>query len=1161
MAGAVAGTVAEAMAVAESGNLSLIEKTNLTLKTAGLNASVISIDQLRFAAPVIFVKIYEIFFGYQLERINYSPSNRYDHAMNVDIVLHALQSRYDSPLLHQTTGNLVVSGDIRSIEIIMSIFYGLAQKIVNEREESLKNTAPPVVLEPKPPKSKTRAFYRSNTTQETTAVTGEFKVIMDRVRTLESKVHSNIFNTEDEVDNQDFDNKSENATRKGSIEKSGRRSRPTSAPPGGRKKKVNQIESETHLFLSGGMDERQGNHTGEGKQKKIKKTRKKKAADENETPSTPIPAPEVEREFYDRFKSKSQSLPSSRPSSAGHRRPKAPSPSDRSRHDFVRRSASSASQHNTSINGLYSYDLRTGHRISKMDSEELLEQQKQRLLSLGVIMTDDGELRALNSNVPITIHDIRVAREKQKQHVENVDHSKPFTPTIGKYPSRKTEQSVEDYQKRMTQLKNPEPPIHNPSTTRNLSTYRHLEKYDMVLSIEHCHDCENHPMTLRHNSAEYISHADEILRYAAQFIHSLHPCIRLGVMRFPAKLKSKKESGGRVGALEVQIGYRNQNSEVISDLIYSKLNTRRWPSKSVIEKRLASITSHFGLQCYPDPGDTTYEGMSGEVPFTYPVGRGPWSEVPLSDASWKYTLPISEDSKPKEEDSTSKVRQSTLVERKASPIIYKADTTNATPQPLPVSEDSKPKEEGEVQQCTHVEQKASPLIDKASVFATNANPLPLTEEPKLKKPNAHVRWCFDSRAYAFFPKFSAGDKVKVQHCPNPYGGIELYSFTGIVQTVHQDSTTLENIVKVQLKCVFPEVSINEDFCIRETEVDQLAPPNTFQTTNDDIPLVLSQIITYGIANDLVNWKIQNSKDSKISSVVSPGTHLKLSRASFSSQIHELVWRGIKASPGTKPGFMILPNQSEDIDVQLAYSPAVLEHIFKKYGEAVNMTLLMKTIQPSISDSQIQQCYDSKSFSNPSEKQSHPVTESILNESLVHEAAKTSVMPSLTQVSNESQPPIAQAEEKSSIVPDTLLMTSTSTPDAVVASTPISSPIIKNIEETTQSQNDTETVVIDDNTQFSLSFMLIEFSYANRVEGKNKSLTLNLNYQHEVQTCSISGLEGQAGKRHITDLDWNPIQFQKSDLESNGHVSITLSHRNDAIGAKQIPLKTFLSSPL
>jgi hypothetical protein len=79
----------------------------------------------------------------------------------------------------------------------------------------------------------------------------------------------------------------------------------------------------------------------------------------------------------------------------------------------------------------------------------------------------------------------------------------------------------------------------------------------------------------------------------------------------------------------------------------------------------------------------------------------------------------------------------------------------------------------------------------------------------------------------------------------------------------------------------------------------------------------------------------------------------LCRPSFYRQVRELVWQGIAASPGVRVGTMILPDEGE-LDVQLAYSPAVLTTVFNRYDDkSVDITSLMKAIQPTLTDQQIQ----------------------------------------------------------------------------------------------------------------------------------------------------------------------------------------------------------------
>jgi hypothetical protein len=110
----------------------LCEKANFVIKAAEIKASVLSVAGLRFCAPVIIVKLFEIFFGYKLECIVSHPRNKKEHTHNVDIVLKELRCSEDySALLEPTTGQKVVDGDLPSIESIFELFYTVAKKKSN----------------------------------------------------------------------------------------------------------------------------------------------------------------------------------------------------------------------------------------------------------------------------------------------------------------------------------------------------------------------------------------------------------------------------------------------------------------------------------------------------------------------------------------------------------------------------------------------------------------------------------------------------------------------------------------------------------------------------------------------------------------------------------------------------------------------------------------------------------------------------------------------------------------------------------------------------------------------------------------------------------------------------------------------------------------------
>jgi hypothetical protein len=179
---------------------------------------------------------------------------------------------------------------------------------------------------------------------------------------------------------------------------------------------------------------------------------------------------------------------------------------------------------------------------------------------------------------------------------------------------------------------------------RELNLYEHLTTFDLLLSVEHCYRCEYHPMTLRHQSQEYVTHADSILKSMAAFIHSKVPCARLGVIRFPIhSLECKKtsrefmEEKNRVGACEVQIAFRSLSGDICFALLHSKLKSRKWPSTTQLENRIEHFLHRNNIDFVENPRDFSYEETKSSAMGVYPVGVGPWEEVPLSRLSWRYS--------------------------------------------------------------------------------------------------------------------------------------------------------------------------------------------------------------------------------------------------------------------------------------------------------------------------------------------------------------------------------------------------------------------------------------------------------------------------------------------------------------------------------------------
>lgn len=129
-----------------------------------------------------------------------------------------------------------------------------------------------------------------------------------------------------------------------------------------------------------------------------------------------------------------------------------------------------------------------------------------------------------------------------------------------------------------------------------------MQKNDIIITIEHCSNCEDHKT--------HTQHINDIYRFFAQ---SLQKCI---LMRFPfIKVYLKpidteivpvnlqnyeknpivdlKYKDVRIGAFEVQMAIKTEKFEIIQ--IHSKLSTGLWPSLSSVLNKIVSNLPRFNL--------------------------------------------------------------------------------------------------------------------------------------------------------------------------------------------------------------------------------------------------------------------------------------------------------------------------------------------------------------------------------------------------------------------------------------------------------------------------------------------------------------------------------------------------------------------------------------
>jgi hypothetical protein len=155
-----------------------------------------------------------------------------------------------------------------------------------------------------------------------------------------------------------------------------------------------------------------------------------------------------------------------------------------------------------------------------------------------------------------------------------------------------------------------------------------LLPYDFVVCVEHCCDCHEHESTTQHEESRYVDSAKDVLQYLSEIIHDARLSVRLGVVRYHIINKH------RIGGFEVKIVYKNAFGNVHSVILHSKLMTRKWPSKALMEKRLNKFIADEEIPHYRSVHQTFSSRRKDGPNGSYPVGFGPWHELAPSNLTW-----------------------------------------------------------------------------------------------------------------------------------------------------------------------------------------------------------------------------------------------------------------------------------------------------------------------------------------------------------------------------------------------------------------------------------------------------------------------------------------------------------------------------------------------
>ena len=291
----------------------------------------------------------------------------------------------------------------------------------------------------------------------------------------------------------------------------------------------------------------------------------------------------------------------------------------------------------------YTYDL-NGRKIvlTDVDKEAMMrwKQRKEAMAAEGDKENDNNSAMAEFMNRPSTAG----GRSKFKREPILCQEVMPER-TVPEWPSARVEKSAEEFVRKQLEarkLEKGDKERISPLRPRMFGAYEKLENLDLIFSIEYCHNCKFHNISLRHDPQEYINHADQFLKHLARLTHENRVCARVGVTRFEANITQKTKTSdldNRIGAFEIQVAYRSASGALFTEILHSKLQKRSWPSKTVIEKRLNSFLGRINPIRISDTINmetSEFSGTGKDGMSDYPIGCGPWLSTPISLPEWTF---------------------------------------------------------------------------------------------------------------------------------------------------------------------------------------------------------------------------------------------------------------------------------------------------------------------------------------------------------------------------------------------------------------------------------------------------------------------------------------------------------------------------------------------
>lgn len=584
-------------------DITFAQKATAIVRAAGLDPKSMDLETFRRLAPIIFIKAFSAIYKENVLSLSSLSSlesiSREEQILSIQIIIDSLTTKVQHPSLATFSGIDIFQGNHRAIGILVNILYAEGQRMWLEKSKKFVNNST------NEQNSEISSLGNKSNDEDIEAVSIESS---KKSRSNVSKKIVDDNNSGLSLQENYFENETNNdevntlLNRIEYLEKCLKK-----------KNKKKDKQNSNH-------DQRPLTSRSDGTIKKSKKDKEYEESDKdvlddhkkNFINNTYLSSQEDSNDFSSgRVRRKRpSSAPSTRKVSEVSARLYTVKPKEEKEKVLER---DSKGKNDNIASSLYTYNPESGRRILKVEFEEYLKKKKK-------------ESEILNNYDQFFNSD----KEKGKTNI-----SKPIR---SEFPGKRIEKSVVDYVFKMNQIREPVDESKVTMTPQKFSIYNHLKPLDLLISIEFCHNCHHHNVSLRHDADEYLKNCNNFLVFISNFCYLNFYNVRLGVSAFKANITSNckvTDKNSRIGALEIQIAYKNKNNELYYDLIHSKIVSRRWPSKILLEKKLKSFFSTCNIPTYNpfDLNDANFDMING-----YPSGHCSWDQIALSNPLWTYDL-------------------------------------------------------------------------------------------------------------------------------------------------------------------------------------------------------------------------------------------------------------------------------------------------------------------------------------------------------------------------------------------------------------------------------------------------------------------------------------------------------------------------------------------